>query len=51
HFVKTGFAAFTWNFGHTVTGMHLDFANLVWGWCAITALGDFSPDYGGFLIL
>ncbi|KAJ7858711.1 hypothetical protein B0H14DRAFT_3447168 [Mycena olivaceomarginata] len=30
---------------------HLDFANLSWGWCAITALGDFDPDLGGHLIL
>ncbi|KAJ7129038.1 hypothetical protein C8R43DRAFT_1090181 [Mycena crocata] len=30
---------------------HLDFANLAWGWCAITALGNFDPDFGGHLIL
>jgi hypothetical protein len=34
-----------------VTFPHLDFANLAWGWCAITALGDFDPDKGGHLIL
>ncbi|KAJ7668823.1 hypothetical protein B0H14DRAFT_2424732, partial [Mycena olivaceomarginata] len=46
------FAAATFNFGpRTVTFPHLDFANLAWGWCAITALGDFDPDRGGHLIL
>ncbi|RDB28247.1 hypothetical protein Hypma_001551 [Hypsizygus marmoreus] len=30
---------------------HTDHANLAWGWCAITALGDFDPDTGGHLIL
>ncbi|KAJ7672955.1 hypothetical protein B0H14DRAFT_2394264, partial [Mycena olivaceomarginata] len=46
------FAAATFNFGlRTVTYPHLDFANLAWGWCAITALGDFDPDKGGHLIL
>ncbi|KAF7288207.1 hypothetical protein HMN09_01416600 [Mycena chlorophos] len=35
----------------TVTIPHLDFGNLAWGWCAITALGDFDPDLGGHLIL
>ncbi|KAF8195980.1 hypothetical protein K438DRAFT_1968446 [Mycena galopus ATCC 62051] len=46
------FAAVTFNFGpRTVTYPHLDFANLAWGWCAITALGNFDPDKGGHLIL
>ncbi|KAJ7081911.1 hypothetical protein C8R43DRAFT_909760, partial [Mycena crocata] len=46
------FAAATFNFGpFTVTLPHLDFANLAWGWCAITALGNFNPDLGGHLIL
>ncbi|KAJ7800834.1 hypothetical protein B0H14DRAFT_2386884 [Mycena olivaceomarginata] len=35
----------------TVTFPHLDFANLAWGWCSITSLGDFDPDKGGHLIL
>lgn len=30
---------------------HIDFANLAWGWCAITALGNFDPNYGGHLVL
>ncbi|KAJ7363032.1 hypothetical protein DFH08DRAFT_951238 [Mycena albidolilacea] len=46
------FAAATFNFGPaTVTLPHLDFTNLAWGWCAITALGNFNPDKGGHLIL
>ncbi|KAJ7017385.1 hypothetical protein C8F04DRAFT_1279588 [Mycena alexandri] len=46
------FAAATFNFGPaTVTLPHLDFANLAWGWCAITAFGHFDPDRGGHLIL
>ncbi|KAJ7791308.1 hypothetical protein B0H14DRAFT_3500652 [Mycena olivaceomarginata] len=46
------FAAAAFNFGpQTVTFPHLDFANLAWGWCAITALGDFDPDRGGHIIL
>ncbi|KAF7328143.1 hypothetical protein MVEN_02571500 [Mycena venus] len=46
------FAACTFNFGpSTVTIPHVDAANLVWGWCCITALGIFSPDLGGHLIL
>ncbi|KAJ7437066.1 hypothetical protein B0H11DRAFT_1754104, partial [Mycena galericulata] len=46
------FAACTFNFGpHTVTLPHVDAANLAWGWCCITALGQFNPDLGGHLIL
>ncbi|KAJ7120482.1 hypothetical protein C8R43DRAFT_900789 [Mycena crocata] len=46
------FAVATFNFGPaTVTFPHIDFANLAWGWCAITALGKFDPNLGGHLIL
>ncbi|KAJ7690453.1 hypothetical protein B0H14DRAFT_3532294 [Mycena olivaceomarginata] len=46
------FAACTFNFGpRAICASHLDYANLSWGWCAITALGDFDPDLGGHLIL
>ncbi|KAJ7435752.1 hypothetical protein FB451DRAFT_1062275 [Mycena latifolia] len=46
------FAAATFNFGpRTVTFPHLDYANLAWGWCSITALGNFDPNKGGHLIL
>ncbi|KAJ7709257.1 hypothetical protein B0H16DRAFT_1822025 [Mycena metata] len=52
NFVGSIFAACTFNFGpHTITLPHLDFGNLSWGWCAITALGWFDPDFGGHLIL
>ncbi|KAJ7021533.1 hypothetical protein C8F04DRAFT_972584, partial [Mycena alexandri] len=48
----TVFAACTFNFGpNTVTRLHIDAANLVWGWCCITAFGIFNPDLGGHLIL
>jgi hypothetical protein len=46
------FAVVTFNFGLCmVTYPHLDFANLAWGWCTITALSDFDPDKGGHIIL
>ncbi|KAJ7176368.1 hypothetical protein C8R43DRAFT_1118887 [Mycena crocata] len=52
NFAGSVFAACTFNFGpRTITAPHLDFANLAWGWCAITALGEFDPDLGGHLIL
>lgn len=52
NFPRSIFAACTFNFGpRVITAPHLDFANLSWGWCAITALGNFDPDFGGHLIL
>ncbi|KAJ7896245.1 hypothetical protein B0H14DRAFT_3425604 [Mycena olivaceomarginata] len=46
------FAATTFNFcPRIVTFPHLDFANLAWGWCAITVLSDFDPNCGSHLIL
>ncbi|KAF8184123.1 hypothetical protein K438DRAFT_1766566 [Mycena galopus ATCC 62051] len=52
NFPDTVFAACTFNFGpRVITCPHLDFANLSWGWCAVTALGKFDPDMGGHLIL
>ncbi|KAJ7245963.1 hypothetical protein C8J57DRAFT_1523833 [Mycena rebaudengoi] len=52
NFVGSIFAACTFNFGpHAITVPHLDFGNLAWGWCSITALGNFDPDLGGHLIL
>ena len=51
-FERSIFAACTFNFGPRVsTCPHLDFGNLAWGWCAITALGSFDADRGGHLIL
>ncbi|KAF9059071.1 hypothetical protein BDP27DRAFT_1239559, partial [Rhodocollybia butyracea] len=35
----------------TVTWPHTDNYNLAFGWCAITALGNFDPDRGGHMIL
>lgn len=52
NFPDSVFAACTFNFGpRAICAPHLDFANLSWGWCAITALGNFDPDLGGHLIL
>ncbi|KAJ6512505.1 hypothetical protein C8R45DRAFT_960594 [Mycena sanguinolenta] len=49
---RSAFAAATINFGPaTVTNRHVDAHNLAWGWCCITALGDFDADRGGHLIL
>ncbi|KAJ6467027.1 hypothetical protein C8R45DRAFT_839000 [Mycena sanguinolenta] len=46
------FSTATFNFGPaTVTFPHIDFRNLAWGWCAITALGNFNPDRRGHLVL
>ncbi|KAJ7826485.1 hypothetical protein B0H14DRAFT_2368147, partial [Mycena olivaceomarginata] len=52
NFVDSVFSACTFNFGpRVICASHLDFANLSWGWCAVTALGDFDPNLGGHLIL
>jgi hypothetical protein len=46
------FACASMNFGPRVRSfIHRDFLNLAFGWCAITALGDFDPAKGGHLIL
>ncbi|KAF7342722.1 hypothetical protein MSAN_02030100 [Mycena sanguinolenta] len=46
------FACVTFNFGpQTVTLPHLDFLNLAWGWCFITALGWYDYKKGGHLII
>jgi len=48
----TAFAAITVNFGpRTVSIPHRDWANLSWGWCSISALGNFDPDKGGHMVL
>jgi hypothetical protein len=50
--VRSVFSTATFNFGpRTITLPHIDFGNLAWGWCAITALGWFNPDRGGHLVL
>ncbi|PPQ96619.1 hypothetical protein CVT26_010682 [Gymnopilus dilepis] len=46
------YPACTFNLGpHTATFDHTDAANVPYGLCAITALGDFDPRKGGHLIL
>jgi len=51
-FPTSVFAATTYNFGpRTVCFKHVDFANLSFGMCAVTALGDFDPKKGGHLVL
>ncbi|KAF9524445.1 hypothetical protein CPB83DRAFT_773766, partial [Crepidotus variabilis] len=46
------YPAFTLNLGpNTVTLDHTDKGNVAYGWCAITALGEYNPDLGGHLIL
>ena len=49
---RTPWAATTFNFGpQTVCFKHIDYNNLAFGWCAITALGTFDHTKGGHLIL
>lgn len=51
-FEKSIFPTTTYNLGpRTVSYPHIDFANLAFGWCAITALGSFDYKKGGHLIL
>jgi hypothetical protein len=46
------FSASTYNLGpQTMCFRHTDFANLSFGWCAVTALGTFDPKKGGHLVL
>ena len=52
NFQNSVFAAYTFNFGpQVITNPHVDFRNLSWGWCAVTALGDFDHTQGGHLVL
>lgn len=52
NFPNTPWAATTFNVGdNVVTVPHLDCANLAFGWCAVTAFGDYNPDTGGHMIL
>jgi len=46
------FASFALNFGpRTVCYPHIDIKNLAFGWCCITALGDYDHRKGGHLVL
>ena len=49
---KSIFPTTTYNLGPcTISHPHLDFANLAFGWYAITALGNFNYKTGGHLIV
>ncbi|KAF9034125.1 hypothetical protein BJ165DRAFT_1534319 [Panaeolus papilionaceus] len=51
-FQRGVFSAVTYNLGpSTVCFPHTDFANLPFGWCALTALGKFDHTRGGHLVL
>ena len=52
NFTESVFTTCTFNFGpKTYCLPHRDFCNLSFGWCSITALGNFDPKKGGHLIL
>ncbi|KAL0565649.1 hypothetical protein V5O48_016372 [Marasmius crinis-equi] len=52
NFERSVFAAATVNFGpQTRTFKHRDVQNAPFGWCAVTALGDFDASLGGHLVL
>ena len=51
-FPSSVFTAASFNFGpRTACRKHKDFANLPFGLCSVTALGDFDPRVGGHLVL
>ncbi|KAF8201856.1 hypothetical protein BJ912DRAFT_842985, partial [Pholiota molesta] len=52
NFSNSVWAAATVNFGpRTITRRHRDSSNLPYGWCGITALGEFDATKGGHLVL
>ncbi|KAF9471311.1 hypothetical protein BDN70DRAFT_820184 [Pholiota conissans] len=52
NFTNSVWAATTINFGpRTITRKHRDYSNLPFGWCAVTALGNFDATKGGQLAL
>ncbi|KAJ3499198.1 hypothetical protein NMY22_g19534 [Coprinellus aureogranulatus] len=52
NFRRSAFSACAFNFGpQVVTFPHTDCMNLAFGWCAVTALGDFDYRKGGHLAL
>ncbi|KAJ3716835.1 hypothetical protein C8R42DRAFT_587622 [Lentinula raphanica] len=52
NFENSIFACCTLNFGPTTTTVeHVDHMNYCYGWCAITALGNFNFQLGGHLVL
>ncbi|KAJ7767700.1 hypothetical protein B0H16DRAFT_1661223 [Mycena metata] len=51
-FTRSVFASATFNLGpHAWTFKHRDVLNLPFGWCPVTAFGDFDPTQGGHLVL
>ncbi|KAJ7024972.1 hypothetical protein C8F04DRAFT_968364 [Mycena alexandri] len=51
-FARSVFASATFNLGpHAWTFKHRDILNLPFGWCPVTAFGDFDPTKGGHLVL
>lgn len=51
-FPKSVFACVAFNFGPQVVAIpHKDHINLAYGWCSITALGNFNHKNGGHLVL
>ncbi|KAJ8508373.1 hypothetical protein ONZ45_g9359 [Pleurotus djamor] len=52
NFKRSDFASLTVNFGpQTVCRKHRDVCNLAWGWCAVTAMGNYNYRNGGHLVL
>jgi hypothetical protein len=52
NFQESIFPASTFNLGpNTVTLDHIDYANVAYGLCGISALGEYNPDKGGHMIL
>ncbi|KJA21467.1 hypothetical protein HYPSUDRAFT_140647 [Hypholoma sublateritium FD-334 SS-4] len=52
NFSNSVFAAVAFNFGpRTCSKKHRDHANLPYGWCAVTALGNYNYTRGGHLVL
>ncbi|THU93006.1 hypothetical protein K435DRAFT_670982 [Dendrothele bispora CBS 962.96] len=52
NFSNSVWACATFNFGpQTVAVQHLDHLNYIFGWCSITALGDFDYTQGGHFVL
>jgi hypothetical protein len=52
NFQESIFPASIFNLGpNTVTLDHIDYANVAYGLCGISALGKYNPDKGGHMIL
>jgi len=52
NFQESVFPASTFNLGpNTVTLDHIDYANVAYDLCCISALGNYNPDKGGHMIL